>query len=709
MQVPSNHPLSPEIQFLTELDGLKDEEAEQFISTHNEMYQKCLSLIIKEENTADSHPKALNQIFTKIDSSNSAIVDSKELLILKICSDKGIVTKHLLHAAVESDDIKLVRALLESGVDPNSLDDDNTTPLCYLYDKDFSEEDRKEIAHLFLKNPNFNLKLNLINAYSSKNYEMMKLLVEQGASIDYVDEGFKFIQSYGNFYTGNPNELTNQALFEIFKLFPGSDKIEEKILTALFRVWTSPINTSSQTNETLKLFANFLIEQPSFGISFPNFTTHLIKLIMTNPSSLKLIGPCLDSSPWLIKGQQGKELMREAVEKNNPLVVRELVKRGFDLTEFYGSPLTVKNQMEQEIYKTRTPWQHAVLKNHSEIVEIMLNAGISIDLKNKQGKSAIGVLLETQEIINIPRCWNSHKETLNLLISRGADIECTNDSGRTLLACIVNEPKVENRPWPLTIQLLKRNALITQEEQWILFEQAINDKQLSAASMISNHFVNILKTGGDNAFNLLKNVNLLAKIINLQSQSWSQTILTDWVNAGVNLNDFVAIEQTASIAKGTSLLSFVIAKKKNYSLAALLISLGADINLADDNGLTPKNILESQNIEPADLMIYAETLKQGSIAKQELRRELFIRNLGHLLADDFLKKMTNTIGDKLEGNMSSYSLAFMQKILTYILERHGRKFLGDEQNTIKALIHQMQLAQDLAIQIEDIPSLGAQS
>ncbi|MBA2728682.1 MAG: ankyrin repeat domain-containing protein [Parachlamydiaceae bacterium] len=773
MLVPGNFPDESTVQFLNSLDQLEGSEAYNLIGNNRVSYQNSLELIIKDKSSAKEHLKALNIICEQINYDKT--FNGSEMRIIKICSESGLIKNllhmaisygniqlvedllesgadpncldknsltpfsylivcdlpqekklqiaqlllktpkihlesNLLHTAISYADVEFVKMFLNAGVNPNGLDNEGISLFGFLISLKMPKETQLEIAELLLKSPNFDT--SLINDYLSiafkyEKFNIIKMLLEYGASTDVIDEKFTFKQDF-HYYLGH--YANHDVVFDIFKTHPILKEINQTIKEKFFKIWVNPSNYKNThfTHDELALVGD-IFKLPSFGKAFPNLATLFLKIIAAQTP--ELIGPCLDAIPGLATAQQGKELMREAVETNNPLLVVELLKRKFNVAKIYGSPLVKVSALT---VNHLTSWEHAIQNNLPELAELMLHSGISINAPNQQGQTAFAFLLKE------PMSWNTHKEIISWMIAHGADVECTNQEGKTLLSHItnqieslrnkiVNEKKAESDswwnkieiPWAIILQLLNKNATLSVKDQWIIFELAIYHNQLTVASLLTKRLISSLNQQADPSFFKPVTFPLFVRLSALRNDSWKKQILKDWVKSGFNLDEFVD-------PNGTTLLHYHI-QKKNYPLAAFLISLGAEIHHADKNGETGISCLEKRNINPESLFNYARSFIKGTSVTQALSQELSLNNLGHLLGDDFIGKMTDAIGKPLEGNMHSQSIFFMHKILDYLLEKHEKTLPTEFKSKMITFNRQIQNAQSLALQSEDISSMDPSS
>lgn len=104
--------------------------------------------------------------------------------------EQGFSSRTALHTAIQENNLKIVRLLLNAGADVNSLDEEGNTPLMLLDD-----ETNVEIVSLLIK---YGTKLDiqnkenqqtaLLTAAMEENFKVMRVLIESGANVNLRDE-----------------------------------------------------------------------------------------------------------------------------------------------------------------------------------------------------------------------------------------------------------------------------------------------------------------------------------------------------------------------------------------------------------------------------------------------------------------------------------------------------------------------------------------
>lgn len=314
-----------------------------------------------------------------------------------------------------------------------------------------------------------------------------------------------------------------------------------------------------------------------------------------------------------------------------------------------------------------------------------------------------------EEFLNRTSLLDTHSLMISWLIDQpDIDLEMKNEKGKTLLE-IISGKVTKNARWPLIIKLLEKGASLDAKTKSLLFNEALKQKKLSAAHFLLNEAIQHKEYQGESLGAKTRSLNKeysiktlidgisyesLKAILDSNNQGWAQSVVDLLCANGLNLN-------LLSNEKGNSLLFHAI-QAKNYSMAAFLISKGSELD--------KKTIqrLEIDEMDPEILLNYANTLKKGSLAQQALCRELFIKNLGHLLGDSFLKKMKSIEGTTLEGNYPSVSLSFMSRILDLINEQKINISIQTKEK-LKELSLQFRQTIPLSLAIEEIIRMNPNS
>lgn len=678
------------VEFLANLDNLNKKDAAEFINKNKEAFQKCLTFLSTDENQAKEHPKALKRITSVIvqgSEFNETISD-----VIKISYRNHLMkSPDALHNAIKGYNVGVVAILLELGYSPNLLDDQGNPPLFYAMERDWSfDEQIKQIQELLLKHKDFDP-----NTVSKENISLVKKahyynnnllianLIEKGANTDLINDHFNFALDFASW---NLKGEDAKLMKEKFMNLPGVREIKDPdVKFCLFEIWKSPINMNNVeiSLENWNKVLDILSEDRHFAAHFPNLMTAILSGGVELHVPSERILKCLDSHPELLDSYHGKELMRSAVENGNLEFLREIVKRGVKPNECYGKPLNHRNLADS------TPLHHALLSNKRDIAEFLINnetCPVSLSILNKDGK--------TPYEISDPKFLETHSSLILWLLDQE---DISTEYKNALFAKVAADP--DKGGWQLVAKLLETGAFLDSKQVLPLFESAIQSHQLSIVNSLLTRIDQ--STYGFSPDDLINGISdtALRQLIEVKEQGWVQSQLAYLTEKGLRIDYYVN-------DKGNTLLAEAILKK-NYSLAAFLISLGADLDKANLAGITPSQLLKKQNVNQEDLLIYAERLTTGTPAEQKLRQELFIKNLGHLLGDDFLSKLKSIQGQRLEGNTPSTSLSFMHRILDHLIEDEEIK--EETREKLRVLSEQFAATIELAFQIEDIAQLNPTS
>ena len=667
--------ISPEINsFLIRFDQITDSEISTFISQNREIYQQCIKLLIADKEQANAHPLALQKIAAHIIKEQSFDDSCKQ--ILKIANESGLIkSSDVLYQAVKNDQVEHVRALLESGYDINARNFKDKPPFyCLIVNPREMTAEKQKLIEIFLNDRQFDPTVKnfegfslLHKAFSQCNSDIAIGLVKKGASLDSASDDFKFPQEFWPDYSHeNRDTLCNfikDRLFETPEL-----KEEDEIKEKLWRTWRDLKHHFGYTPAVDKRdICDFLEKNPSFGKKWPNFTTFLIGMAFTTFLPLERIQALIETHSSILNGQQRcKELMRQAIESGQLLIVRELAKR-INLHEPYHTPLIDASKLAD-----KTPLHHALFCDQLDIAAFLLECGVPIDIQDRQGQTPM------QAIMREKGPFASNSLTFSWMIDHGAEIESTDSEGETLFELVAKDWSV---PWFLIFQLLEKGARLSKESRLSLLDKAFWHGQISVINLLIEQAE--MSRDGLSMDELLQAIRAdrLAEINNVP---WVQSILSRLAEKGMPL---------------TSLYPKAI-DQKNYSLAAFLISKGVN----PDGVTVPMTPSLMEGIK-----INAQNMQKGSEVEQHLRQELSARNLGHLLGDSFLKKMKDAQGQNLEGNQFSVSISFMSRLLDDLLEKSSEELSEKTLKEMRLLNGTLKRTLKLAWRIEDARRLAARS
>ena len=237
---------------------------------------------------------------------------------------------------------------------------------------------------------------------------------------------------------------------------------------------------------------------------------------------------------------------------------------------------------------SRTALMLACQKGNVEAINVLLNAGADINIRNANGSACILFAV-------VGGC---HKETLQAIIDHGADINATNEDSRTalMIACVRGDVEAIH-------VLLNAGADSTITDTngftWIHYAVAggcsketlqliigngakVNaiDKNSSTALMLACQTENV------EAINVLLNAGTASTITDTNGGTWihyavdggcSKETLQIIIEYGADVN---------AIDKNNSTALMLACQKGSLEAINVLLNAGADINIRDGNGLT---------------------------------------------------------------------------------------------------------------------------
>lgn len=261
---------------------------------------------------------------------------------------------------------------------------------------------------------------------------------------------------------------------------------------------------------------------------------------------------------------------------DKPKTIRILLENGAD----------VNVQDESWLKSGRTPLMYAVLRGDAELVQALLDKGARLDLKNKDGDTALSLagkegLEYITQLLENPAGRNAKAnadpertpllkavrkgrlDKVKALIDRGADVNLRTPSGSTPLMYAADRGKPD-----IVRFLLKRGADVNAKN-------GTNNTALIFASIKGNIEAakELLKYKADvNVKNLSKGDALIFAVLNKKPE-----MVRVLLKAGARVGEKYDEGKTALI---------MAAEEGSTDIVKLLITGKADVNAADQNGVT---------------------------------------------------------------------------------------------------------------------------
>ena len=469
--------------------------------------------------------------------------------------------KQLIYA-IENNDIRLVKALLNDGVDINFNYKDYTPLIWPIVHRN------TEIVKILLERPDIdvnkpNVSKNrpLLISATLNNIETTKLLLAR----DDIDVNAKSDEGF----TALINATTNNNT-EIIKLLLARDDIDVNAKSD--EGYNSLINATAKNNtEIIKLLlAKGDIDVNAKGVqgftalinASANNNTEIIKLLLTR-----------DDIDVNAKNYKGFTALINATNNNNTKVVELLLAK---------SDIDVNAKLDNGI----TALINATFKNNTEIIKLLLAKGdIDVNAKGVQGFNAL-----------INASANNNIEIIKLLLTRDdIDVNAKSDKGFTAL---INATFENNTV--IAILLLTRDDIDVNAKNDKGFTALIN-----ATTNNNTKVVELLLAKGDIDVNA-KGFEGFTALINATGKNNN----TEIVELLLAKSD---IDVNAKSDDGTTAL-INAAGNNNTEIAELLLAKGdIDVNAETDKGFTALiNAVGKNNTEIIRLLINKNAKLHGT-------------------------------------------------------------------------------------------------
>lgn len=360
--------------------------------------------------------------------------------------------------------------------------------------------------------------------------------------------------------------------------------------------------------------------------------------------------------PSSSEGKRGQNLLNFAISCGRLPIVQKLLDLGVSANELYGLPLTIKS------YEGTLPLRHAISAGYADIVALLLERGADIHARDAKGSPYETVScapVDVRRVIENKIASTDRESFRQYFFTR--DLMKSN--------------------WPEVFRLLKEGLVPTGIEilPWAL--EALSQRQYALVKLLVERGLLQKMTTGE-----------LAKAIDHAPLAWSMWFVSQMVKNGLDLNIPITQAQASSSSSSDTVVSEITLlelalQNSNYALAAFLISLGA--NPAKAGALQ------------APLAHYASQLQKGSETEQHLRSLINVKNVAHLVGDPIIKKMLGDDRKKLEGSLSSETIAFFSACLDFMQHEHPEM----ANHAFEKVCRRMQQAQEFALRIESLQQL----
>ncbi|MCK5683641.1 ankyrin repeat domain-containing protein [bacterium] len=443
---------------------------------------------------------------------------------------------YILNAAISCENTEIVRLLLESGADPNIIDQSGRTPLQRNFDgyvKDYSSlllENGADPDTLISGEPI------LLYAYKNNKMDLVQKLVDNGVNPDVVD-------SYGYSVLYRVIQMDSTEILDHFlQLRPrmSSGGGDSSILVDLLYRMKLKQGSGNSEIDYRKMIENFIRNKT--GINKQNYRGKTPLYIAMEQDDLEMVKLLLDNGARTeIVDNEGKTVLYSAVVQNKIDFIRIFIEKGADpnIIDNNGVPmlhaaidngnveileLLKKNYLNLDIIKDGnfkvTAIHHALLYKDIVIAKWLIRNGADFNIadknklypldyaiqfnlnkvitflnrmKAKRSNRSIGIapysLQQTNKNDNAPTadsivmksCKKGNVRVLKRLIKDGADIEALGPDGKTLLHYAVYSGSED------TIRLLLDSGLdieIKSTNGETAFTEAVKKKKLNLSEFL---------------------------------------------------------------------------------------------------------------------------------------------------------------------------------------------------------------------------------
>ena len=522
-----------------------------------------------------------------------------------------------LHVAVMSGHIGVTRILLESGARVNAIDCDGKTPIILAAERGYVEMVRELLNNCASVNTsNEEVITPLSSALANGHVVVFKELLNYGAEVDIRDE-FGDTPLYTAAREGQVEivrELLNHGASVDFANQEGTSPLQIAAREGHVEIVRELLNHDAAVNLVNKKGTSTL------QIAAQKGHVEIVRELLNHDAAVNLAD------------EGGQTPLQLATIQGHAEVVRELLKHGANanLADKKGATpllLTVQESnvevlreflnhgvsMDLEDEEGRTPLQLAALKGHLDIVRELLRHGTSADLATVEGYTPLQLA-----------AVGGYVEIVRELLNHGASVDLTNIMGFTPLQLAAVGADEEQYSELLTDSF---SAYLANEDHTPLG---------IAAKTTHVEVVRELLTHGASVD--LANVVGYTPL-GFAARAGQAEVVRELLNHGAR--------KDLADKKGKTPL-FLAVKQGHVEVVRELLKHGASVNLATKKGKTPLQIASNEyhieivlellkhgaNVDLADKESYTPLLSAAEIGHEEFVRELLSHSVSAALTSE---------------------------------------------------------------------------